>query len=240
MPMGSPKTVDIIIPCFNPRSGWELALAQSVERLRKGLPEGALNSVIVVNDGSKVGFDEAVVERLMTEVAGAKLIEYPKNKGKGFAVRAGVQSSDAELQIYTDVDVPYEEDSLVRFYELLAAGEADVVVASRGESYYESLSGFRRILSKSLRWLNGLLFGLKIKDTQGGLKGFNATGREVFLKTRVDRYLFDLEFVQQASKQGLRMMAIEVELKPDIVLPSPSPMVLLKELHNFIRLLIKR
>lgn len=199
-----------------------------------------MNSVIVVNDGSKVGFDEAVVERLMTEVAGAKLIEYPKNKGKGFAVRAGVQSSDAELQIYTDVDVPYEEDSLVRFYELLAAGEADVVVASRGESYYESLSGFRRILSKSLRWLNGLLFGLKIKDTQGGLKGFNATGREVFLKTRVDRYLFDLEFVQQASKQGLRMMAIEVELKPDIVLPSPSPMVLLKELHNFIRLLMRR
>lgn len=238
--MGSPKTVDIIIPCFNPRSGWEVALALSVERLRKGLPEGALGSVIVVNDGSSVGFEDAVVERLMAQVAGAKLIEYPKNKGKGFAVRTGVRSSDAELQIYTDVDVPYEENSLVRFYELLAAGEADVVVASRGESYYESLSGFRRILSKSLRWLNGLLFGLNIKDTQGGLKGFNAAGKAVFEQTAVNRYLFDLEFIQKASKQGLRLLAVDVRLKEDIVLPSPSPMILLKELHNFIRLLIKR
>lgn len=238
--MGSPKTVDIIIPCFNPRSGWEVALADSVERVRMGLPEGALGSVIVVNDGSKLGFEDAVVERLMAEVAGAKLIEYPKNKGKGFAVRAGVRSSDAELQIYTDVDVPYEENSLLRLYELLAAGEADVVVASRGESYYESLSGFRRILSRSLRWLNGLLFGLKIKDTQGGLKGFNAAGKAVFGQTGVNRYLFDLEFIQKASKAGLRLLAVDVRLKKDIVLPSPSPMILLKELHNFIRLLIKR
>lgn len=205
-----------------------------------GLPEGALAAVIVVNDGSNVGFEDAVVERLMAEVSGAKLIEYPKNKGKGFAVRAGVRSSDADLQIYTDVDVPYEENSLVRFYELLAAGEADVVVASRGESYYESLSGFRRILSKSLRWLNGLLFELKIKDTQGGLKGFNSKGKAVFLQTQVNRYLFDLEFIQKASKSGLRISAMDVSLKPDIILPAISPVVLLKELHNFIRLLIKR
>jgi hypothetical protein len=56
----------------------------------------------------------------------------------------------------------------------------------------------------------------------------------------VNRYLFDLEFVQQASKAGLRMLAVDVELKPGIVLPSPSLVILLKELHNFIRLLIHR
>ncbi|MGB1318368.1 MAG: hypothetical protein ACPG5W_09185, partial [Flavobacteriales bacterium] len=96
------------------------------------------------------------------------------------------------------------------------------------------------ILSKSLRWLNGLLFGLKIKDTQGGLKGFNAAGKEIFVQTRVNRYLFDLEFIQKLSKTQLVLKPIDVELKPDIVLPSPSLMVLLKELHNFIRLLIWR
>jgi hypothetical protein len=68
----------------------------------------------------------------------------------------------------------------------------------------------------------------------------NAAGREVFLRTQVNRYLFDLEFIQKASKAGLRLLAIDVRLKPDIILPSPSATVLLKELHNFIRLLIWR
>ncbi len=238
--MSAVKTVDIIVPCFNPRSGWERVLWDSILKVKSGIPEGALGSVIVVNDGSLNGVTDEIVAKLTTEMPEIKVIEYPKNMGKGYAVRKGIRSSEAELQIYTDVDVPYVEESIIRFYEVLAQDECDVVVASRGDSYYDSLSGFRRILSKSLRWLNGLLFGLKIKDTQGGLKGMNTAGREVFLQTKVDRYLFDLEFIQKASKAGLRMMAMDVQLKPDIVLPSPSVTVLLKELHNFIRLLIWR
>lgn len=208
--------------------------------IKSQLPKGVLNSVILVNDGSTNVLSDTAVEQLANEHPELKLIEYPKNKGKGYAVRAGIKSSEADLQVYTDVDFPYEDKSVVAFYNQLAENEADVIVASRGDSYYDSLSAFRRILSKSLRWLNGLLFGLKVKDTQGGLKGFNAAGREVFLQTRVNRYLFDLEFIQKASKAGLRLKALDVMLKPDIILPSPSPMILLKEMNNFVRLLFSR
>jgi len=238
--MSSVKTLDIIVPCFNPRNGWEHVLAQSVLTVRKGLPVGALGLVILINDGSEKGFFEEGIKSLLKEVPEVKIIEYGKNQGKGYAVRTGIKSSEADLQIYTDVDFPYADESILLFYHQLAENKADVVVASRGNSYYNSLSGFRRILSKSLRWLNGFLFALKIKDTQGGLKGFNATGRDVFLNTKVNRYLFDLEFIQQASKTNLRMQAVDVELKPDIILPSPSLTVLLKELNNFVRLLFTR
>ena len=138
------------------------------------------------------------------------------------------------------MDFPYLEESMVGFFKMLTENKADVVIASRGESYYNSLSGFRKVLSKSLRSLNGLLFSLKIKDTQGGLKGFNSAGKKVFLNTNINRYLFDLEFVQNLSKTELRIEAVDVHLKPEIVLPSLSPMILLKEIHNFIRLLIRR
>ncbi len=238
--MSALKTLDIVIPCFNPRAGWEKVLTEGVRKVRAGLPEGVLRTVMVVNDGSVNGMTDRIVAQLQAEMPEFRLIAYSENRGKGHAVRTGIGSSIADLQIYTDVDLPYREESVIGFYKLLAANDADVVVASRGDSYYGSLSAFRRILSKTLRSLNGLLFGLKIKDTQGGLKGFNAAGREVFLKTRVNRYLFDLEFIQQASKAGLRMLAVDVELKPGIVLPSPSLVILLKELHNFIRLLIHR
>lgn len=238
--MSTTKTVDIIVPCFNPRQGWEQVVAQSVLVIKRKLPEGALQSVILVNDGSTQQFSQVQADNLLNQVPEIKIIAYELNKGKGHAVRTGVKASEADFQIYTDVDFPYDDASIVAFYELLASNKADVVVASRGDSYYNSLSAFRRVLSKSLRWLNGLLFGLKIKDTQGGLKGFNAAGREVFLQTRVNRYLFDLEFIQKASKANLNMVAVDVELKLDIVLPSPSLTVLLKELNNFVRLLFSR
>ncbi|MCB9185144.1 MAG: glycosyltransferase family 2 protein [Flavobacteriales bacterium] len=238
--MSNPKTLDIILPCYNPRSGWESALSESISNIKILLGENVIQSVIIVNDGSVSGVTEDAVSILVSYHPEVKLIEYPNNQGKGYAVRTGVRSSDADLQIYTDIDVPYVEESIKEFYRILKSDEADVVVASRGDTYYDSLSGFRRILSKSLRWLNGFLFGLKIKDTQGGLKGFNEKGKAVFLRTSVNRYLFDLQFIQMASKENLRLKALDVKLKPDIILPSPSPMILLKELHNFISLLFSR
>lgn len=238
--MNPQQRVDIIVPCFNPRNGWEKILSTSIQKIKQELPVDALGSVILVNDGSSTGITDEAIDALLGLTPEVKLIEYSKNKGKGFAVRTGVKSSDAEIQIYTDVDVPYLEESIIEFYKLLSQDKTDVVVASRGDSYYNSHSRFRRILSKSFRWLNGLLFGLKIKDTQGGLKGFNSKGKAVFLQTKVNRYLFDLEFIQKASKVNLRMTAVDVQLKPDIILPSPSLTILLKELNNFVRLLFSR
>ena len=237
--MSTQKTLDIILPCYNPRTGWHKDLSASLSNIKSLLGDGVLLSAILVNDGS-IGLGEKEIEHLLDQHPEVKLIEYAKNKGKGYAVRMGVKSSEADLQIYTDIDVPYVEDSIKQFYEILSKNEADIVLASRGDSYYNSLSVFRRILSKSLRWLNGFLFGLKIKDTQGGLKGFNKQGREVFLRTTVNRYLFDLEFIQKASKANLRLKGIDVMLKPNIILPSPSPIILLKEIHNFILLLFSR
>ena len=238
--MSNRSTLDIILPCYNPRSGWETQLNASISNIKSMLGDGVLGSVIIVNDGSTRGIDDHVIAVLTSSHPEIKLIQYTENRGKGFAVRKGVEQSRSELQIYTDIDIPYLEESIQTFYQLLNNDQTDVVVASRGSTYYESLSGFRRMLSKSLRWLNGFLFGLKIRDTQGGLKGFNSSGRSVFLQTTIDRYLFDLQFIQKASKANLRLTAMDVSLKPDIVLPSPSPIILAKELHNFIILLTSR
>jgi glycosyltransferase involved in cell wall biosynthesis len=239
-PMSIVKTLDIILPCYNPRPGWGKSLSESITKIKLLLGEGVIESIILVNDGSIQKLNNDELSKLTSTQLEVKLIEYPDNKGKGYAVRKGVKSGTAHFQLYTDVDVPYVEESVKLFYDLLKEDEADVVLASRGDSYYNALSGFRRILSKSLRSLNGILFGLKISDTQGGLKAFNQKGREVFLQTQVNRYLFDLEFIQKASKTDLRLKGLDVELKQDIVLPSPSLTILLKELGNFIVLLFRK
>lgn len=233
-------SLDIILPCYNPRNGWAEVVSESVVNIRKMLPEGVLRSVILVNDGSSKGMNDEMVVTLRSRVPELQFISYGKNRGKGFAVRSGVKASTADIQIYTDVDFPYTDRLIASIYHKLANGEANVIIASRSASYYDSLSVFRRALSLALKRMNALLFKLKESDTQGGLKGFDAKGKDVFLKTRIDRYLFDLEFVQSVSKSDLELMALDVQLKPDILLPSPGISVLLDELGNFIRLLMKR
>lgn len=234
------KTLDIIVPCYNPRPGWIHSIEKSMGEIKADLPPHAFQSLILVNDGSTSGITEREIDELGLKLPELKVIEYQKNKGKGHAVRTGVRSSDADIQIYTDIDFPYENTAVVDFYNSLAANTPDIVVASRGNTYYNSLSSFRKVLSKTLKWLNGHLFRLSTSDTQGGLKGFGKKGKKIFLTTTISRYLFDLEFIQKATKENLIIEAIEVKLKPDIVLPSPSPTILVKELHNFIRLLIWR
>lgn len=232
-------TLDVIVPCFNPRSGWEHNLADSVERLRTALPNGVLQSIILVDDGSTQGVTDQGLEQLQVHVPELAVMAYTENRGKGHAVRTGVGVATADIMLYTDVDFPYPERSMAEFYRVLADGEAEVVVATRGETYYRALSPFRKSLSKALRWWNGYLFSLKVTDTQGGLKGFDRKGKEVFLTTKVERYLFDLEFIRNASKKGLRICPVDVQLKPDVVLPEPGWDVLFSELKNFAQLLFR-
>ena len=63
-----------------------------------------------------------------------------------------------------------------------------------------------------------MLLRIPTDDTQCGLKGFNQVGREVFLSTTIQRYLFDLEFIFLAAQKNLRIATEEVQLRPDVIL----------------------
>ena len=81
---------------------------------------------------------------------------------------------------------------------MLLAG-ADVAVGVREEAYYAQIPPARRWVSRLLRRLIRHVLRLPVDDTQCGLKGFNETGRHLFLRT-TKRYLFDLEMLFMAAR----------------------------------------
>ena len=95
--------------------------------------------------------------------------------------------------------IPYEEKSLLEVARLLTSENADVVAGVRADTYYEGVPADRRRISRFLRWMLRTFLGVKVTDTQCGLKGFNQKGREIFLQTTINRFLFDLEFIFLAS-----------------------------------------
>ncbi|HSY60485.1 MAG TPA: hypothetical protein VK796_01365, partial [Cytophaga sp.] len=164
---------------------------------------------------------------------------YSDNKGKGYALRKGIAESNAIHCIYSDIDFPYTIDSILNIYTSLQ-NNTDVVVGSRGENYYDGVPPIRIFISKLLRSFNRAFLGMKIYDTQCGLKGFNEKGKTIFLNTTINRYLFDLEFVYLCSNnKNISILPVTVTLKEGVVFSKMSLNILRQEGWAFIKLVTR-
>ena len=189
----------------------------------------------LVNDGSKSGIRTEDIHLLSHKITGFTYIDSPINQGKGGALRDAVRQTTGKWVIYTDADYPYLIANAVEMFHLLSSDAADVVVGVRDEQYYDQLPLGRKIFSLSLKVMNYLFFPqLKVKDTQSGLKGFNQKGKEIFLKTRIPAFLFDMEFLVLASKRpDIRIQWIYVQAREGIVFSTMRAKTILTELANF-------
>jgi hypothetical protein len=127
----------------------------------------------------------------------------------------------------------------LKIYSELKSENTDVVIGIRGEEYYTHLPQARVRISKLLRWFIKKFLRIPTDDTQCGLKGMNQKGKEVFLQTTINRYLFDLEFIFLSARKKLSIKTIEVELRPEIVLSKMNWKILLQEFRNFLKIFVR-
>ncbi|RYD95744.1 MAG: glycosyltransferase [Sphingobacteriales bacterium] len=231
--------LSIVLPCYNPPDDWEQHVSEAYAYIARHLkiePE-----LVIVNDGSSKNID-ADLEQLTTKVPGLIYIALAQNKGKGAALRAGVAKATGKLVIYTDIDFPYTLDSFLAVFEALNTGNYDIAIGIKNEDYYRYSPKYRTFISKVLRKGIGFFFNMPVTDTQCGLKGFNPEGKAVFLETTIDRYLFDLEFVYQSFRKyrNLKVKAIAVRLRPNVIFRAMNLKVLASESTNFLKILLKR
>ncbi|RAK64641.1 glycosyltransferase [Hymenobacter edaphi] len=230
----------LVLPCYNPPAEWAANVLSSLQRLQQTLPAGTTVHLYLVNDGSTRGVSDADLQLLRAALPAEAFtyLSYPANRGKGHALRTGVQQVQEPLCLFTDIDFPYEETSMATLYQALHSQRCDLAVGVRDDAYYAQVPAARRRVSRLLRRLTRTLLRLPIDDTQCGLKGFNAKGRALFLQTTTDRYLFDLELLLLASRQpAVRTEPVPVALKPGVVLSPLNVRVLLTESRNLLRLL---
>ncbi len=231
-------SLDIILPAYNPLPCWEKNVSNRFLSLKKAMPEHHFN-LFIVNDGSQLIDGEESIEVIKASVPELKWISYPKNRGKGYALRQGVKQSEADFIIYTDVDWPYQEESMIGLIRQLTT-DADAVIGKRDEAYYKHLPSARRRISRLLRKINATLLRLKVDDTQAGLKGFRKNVKDVFLSTTIDRYLFDLEFIYFLSKsKNLKIVGFPISLRSGISFSQMNRGILMEEAGNFLKIWLK-
>lgn len=234
-----PVRLHVVVPCYNPPSGWEQAMAAHFLELSRALGDlvGELK-LIVVNDGSSRHTTAQNFAYLKEISPAATVVDYAENRGKGYALRQGVASSDADYYLVTDADFPYTMDSMVRVVQTLLA-KGGIAAGNRDTSYYERVPLFRKWLSQLLRWVLRHVLQQPIDDSQCGLKGFDAAGKVIFLQTTIDRFLFDLEFLMLAYHK-VSITPVQVELRESVVFSKVGWKILATEGRNFLWLLFRR
>ena len=199
----------VVIPAF----GEESRIGSTVSRLREELASAAVDGgleIIVVDDGSPDGTAEAAGK------AGAdQVLVQPRNRGKGAAVRAGVLASRGRAVIFTDADLSYPPDQLLRVLGEVETGW-DVVVGTRRHVETVTLVQARRLREVSGRLFNSLTHAVLLghyRDTQCGLKGFRSdAARRIFAATRVDGFAFDVEIFHLVERYRLSLAEVPVTL----------------------------
>jgi len=233
--------LDLIIPCYNPSLHWEQTLIRNFLQLTTTYFDNKKNAInlTVVNDGSNRNFDLSQINNLKKTIPCLQIITYSRNMGKGYAIREGIKAATDPYCIYTDYDFPFGINSIWNIFLHLQKG-ADIVCGTRSKDDYFKLMPFKRkIISKSLRGFNKHILSLGISDTQAGIKGFNKYGRELFLKTTTNRFLFDLEFILLANKvKNIDVRSVAVNPGADIKFSDFTLKVMAQEFRNLIKILL--
>ena len=201
----------IIVPAHN-EAARILPYLRSITSYMQG--RGQPYEVLVVDDGS-TDATSSVVETLASSAPEIQLLRAPLRRGKGAAVRRGMQAAVGHLQLFADADGATPIQELARLEQAVASG-ADLAIGSR--TLASRLPDYA-VQARLYRTILGNLFnsvvqqsGLKgITDTQCGFKLFRqAVAADLFGVSKVNGYGFDLELLYVAQQRGYRIAEIPV------------------------------
>jgi O-antigen/teichoic acid export membrane protein len=202
--------LSVVTPSFNGAGH----IATTLTSLREALAETGLRTeIILVSDGSRDGTADVAATN---GDGNLRVLHYEQNEGKGYALRTGLARARGEFIAFIDSDGDLDPHELSRFIELMRLYKADLVVGSKRHPLSEvSYPWPRRVMSWAYHVLVRVLFGLKISDTQTGLKLVRRDVLANVLPRLVEkRFAFDLELLVAARRLGYRRI-IEAPVRLD-------------------------
>jgi glycosyltransferase involved in cell wall biosynthesis len=200
------RSLSIIIPAYNEENRLPGTL-QAIERYLRGT-SWDFTEVVVVNDGSSDRTAD------VARASGARVLENPGNRGKGYSVRHGMLEARGEWALLTDADLSAPIEELDRLWRAVENEHAQAAIGSRALD--RSLIGvhqpaFRETMGKLFNLLMRLITGLPFRDTQCGFKLFeSAAAAEIFRRQRIEGFGFDVEVLYIAQHLGYRTLEVPV------------------------------
>jgi hypothetical protein len=207
-PLDWPQPVDAadltgvvaIIPAFNE----ERHIGSVVLRLRH-----VLDTVIVVDDGSGDATEQ------VARLAGAQVISHPANRGYGAAIQSGLRAAqqlEPRAVVLMDADGQHRVEDVCDLVRPILDDEADVSVGSRFADGRSQVPRVRRVAQHGLTWLTNIGSGVKLTDSQSGMRAFGPRALEaIVLSSTSMSAASEMQFL--AGDAQLRVCEVPIEIR---------------------------
>ena len=194
----------LLIPAYQPKDNFSSFLS-----LFKG---DEFDYFLVIDDGSGEKYRDIFVDA-MGETC-FKIISYPQNKGKGFAIKTGIEylrglENGPDIIITCDCDGQHLYEDVLRLRDEAKENGDSLILGVRGlnssDIPWKSKVG-NRISSSYV----AMVTGLEMDDVQTGLRAIPKKMFDLALNVKGSRYEYELNFLLEAIKVGgLRCITIQ-------------------------------
>lgn len=201
--------ISIVVPMYNE----EHRLSASLEKIFAFMDAHHPDYELVLVDDGSTDATVAVAQRQSAGHPCLRIESYGVNRGKGYAVRHGIESARGDAVLFTDTDL---STPIAEIEKMLAALRDGAAVAIGTRAHPDSDV---RVRQPAYRDLAGKLFNLMVRllllpDLHDTQCGFKMVRRELVLplvrRMRVDRFAFDVEMLYLARKAGLKIAEVPV------------------------------
>jgi glycosyltransferase involved in cell wall biosynthesis len=161
--------------------------------------------VLVVDDGSRDDTAKAA------EAAGAQVCRHGTNRGKGAAIKTGLEhgaAAEVPFFMFLDGDGQHDPADIPAFFAAMNESDADLIIGNRMTDQ-ASMPLVRRMTNKFMSWQIGAICKMPLPDSQCG---FRLARRELLavLSAPSDRFEFETESLIRAARGGYRIRSVAI------------------------------
>ncbi|VFA93042.1 N-glycosyltransferase [Nocardia farcinica] len=206
---GRPPVLDVVIPVYNEEADLGDCVHRLHEYLRGGFPFPAR---ITIADNASTDATLRVAHELATRYPGVRVVHL-EAKGRGRALRAVWERSDAQVVAYMDVDLSTDLDALLPLVAPLVSGHSDLAIGTRLDTSSRVVRGPKReIISRCYNLILKASLRAHFSDAQCGFKAVRtAVARQLLPLVEDGEWFFDTELLVLAERAGLRIHEVPVD-----------------------------
>jgi glycosyltransferase involved in cell wall biosynthesis len=194
--------LSVLIPVYNEAR----TVAQVVGRLRQVPLELEL---VAVDDASSDGSGE-VLEGLRREGQIDRLVRHPANRGKGAAIRSGIEQTTGDVIVIQDADLEYDPADLPGLLGPIVDGRADAVFGSRFQGGpHRVLYFWHSVGNRLLTLLSNMLTDLNLTDMETCYKLVRADVLKRLPLTS-NRFGFEVEITARLAQARARIWELPI------------------------------
>ena len=151
--------ISVLVSVYNE----EKTILDVLKRLSDIKKFGHSIEVIVINDGSSDNSEKIINENKHLI---DKLISNETNRGKGYSIKKGLESSNGKYIIFQDADLEYDPNDFLKFFKLIEKFNPDLIIGSRlnYSEYTRSYNILNKFGNKLITFLFNIIYNTTFTD----------------------------------------------------------------------------